>query len=91
MMILRILIFIISEIVFARNSQLTKFLKAPAERILTEFHLPIGVQLLQVYIERKQFAKLVQEANNERYYNSCLDTVTKKILQRKVDRRDSKT
>lgn len=90
-MILRILIFIISEIVFARNSQLTKFLKAPAERIPTEFHLPIGVQLLQVYIERKQFAKLVQEANNERYYNSCLDTVTKKILQRKVDRRDSKT
>jgi len=59
-------------------------LKAPAERIPTEFHLPIGVQLLQVYIERKQFAKLMQEANNERYYNSCLDTVTKKILQRKV-------
>ncbi|XP_018314730.1 Hermansky-Pudlak syndrome 4 protein [Mycetomoellerius zeteki] len=59
-------------------------IKAPAERILTEFHLPIGVQLLQVYIERKQFAKLMQEANNERYYNSCLDTVTKKILQRKT-------
>ncbi|XP_072745778.1 uncharacterized protein Hps4 isoform X1 [Anoplolepis gracilipes] len=58
-------------------------IKAPAERISTEFHLPIGVQLLQVYIERKQFAKLLQEANNERYYNSCLDTVTKKILQRK--------
>ncbi|XP_024877372.1 uncharacterized protein LOC112458155 isoform X1 [Temnothorax curvispinosus] len=59
-------------------------IKAPAERIPTEFHLPIGVQLLQVYIERKQFAKLMQEANNERYYNSCLDTVTKKILQRKT-------
>ncbi|KAG5337832.1 HPS4 protein, partial [Acromyrmex heyeri] len=59
-------------------------IKAPAERIPTEFHLPIGVQLLQVYIERKQFSKLMQEANNERYYNSCLDTVTKKILQRKT-------
>lgn len=59
-------------------------LKAPAERISTEFHLPIGVQLLQVYIERKQFSKLMQEANNERYYNSYLDTVTKKILQKKV-------
>lgn len=58
-------------------------IKAPAERIPTEFHLPIGVQLLQVYIERKQFAKLMQEANNERYYNSCLDTATKKTLQRK--------
>ncbi|XP_012540121.1 uncharacterized protein LOC105838818 isoform X2 [Monomorium pharaonis] len=59
-------------------------IKAPAERISTEFHLPIGVQLLQVYIERKQFTKLMQEANNERYYNSCLDTMTKKILQRKT-------
>lgn len=59
-------------------------LKAPAERISTEFHLPIGVQLLQVYIERKQFTKLMQEANNERYYSSCVDTVTRKILQRKV-------
>ncbi|XP_070162156.1 uncharacterized protein Hps4 isoform X2 [Polyergus mexicanus] len=58
-------------------------IKAPAERISTEFHLPIGVQLLQVYIERKQFAKLMQEANNEKYYNSCLDTMTRKILQRK--------
>ncbi|KAL6258441.1 hypothetical protein P5V15_010397 [Pogonomyrmex californicus] len=59
-------------------------IKAPAERIPTEFHLPIGVQLFQVYIDRKQFAKLMQEANNERYYNSCLDTATKKILQRKT-------
>ncbi|KAL0125675.1 hypothetical protein PUN28_004625 [Cardiocondyla obscurior] len=59
-------------------------IKAPAERIPTEFHLPIGVQLLQVYIERKQFTKLMQDANNERYYNSCLDTMTKKILQRKT-------
>lgn len=59
-------------------------LKAPAEKIPTEFHLPIGVQLLQVYIERKQFTKLMQEANNQRYYNSYVDTVTRKILQRKV-------
>jgi len=63
-------------------------IKAPAERVLTEFHLPIGVQLLQVYIERKQFAKLLQETNNERYYNSCLDTVTKKMLQRRVSIRE---
>ncbi|XP_026828329.1 uncharacterized protein LOC113561394 isoform X2 [Ooceraea biroi] len=59
-------------------------IKAPAERIPTEFSLPVGVQLLQVYIERKQFAKLLQEANNERYYNSCLDTVTKKMLQKRT-------
>ncbi|CAK9809741.1 BLOC-3 complex member HPS4 [Anthophora plagiata] len=58
-------------------------IKAPAERISTEFHLPVGVQLLRVYIEHKQFTKLVQEANNERYYSSYLDCVTKKMLQRK--------
>ncbi|XP_043787655.1 uncharacterized protein LOC122712241 isoform X2 [Apis laboriosa] len=58
-------------------------IKAPAERISTEFHLPVGVQLLQVYIEQKQFIKLTQEANNERYYSSYLDSVTKKISQRK--------
>lgn len=61
-----------------------KFFQAPAERISTEFHLPVGVQLLQVYIEQKQFIKLTQEANNERYYSSYLDSVTKKISQRKV-------
>lgn len=60
------------------------FSQAPAERISTEFHLPIGVQLLRVYIEQKQFGKLVQEANNERHYSSYLDSVTKKVLQRKV-------
>ncbi|XP_053987375.1 uncharacterized protein LOC128880872 isoform X1 [Hylaeus volcanicus] len=65
-------------------------IKAPAERISTEFHLPIGVQLLRVYIEQKQCAKLVQEANNERYYGSYLDTVTKKMLQRKSISKNSK-
>ncbi|XP_011139698.1 uncharacterized protein LOC105183351 isoform X2 [Harpegnathos saltator] len=58
-------------------------IKAPAEKVPTEFHLPVGVQLLQVYIERKQHEKLVQEANNERYYHSYLDTTMKKIPQRK--------
>ncbi|XP_076233156.1 Hermansky-Pudlak syndrome 4 protein isoform X1 [Calliopsis andreniformis] len=58
-------------------------IKAPAERIPTEFHLPVGVQLLRVYIEQKQFAKLMQEAKSERYYSSYLDSVTKKTLQRK--------
>ncbi|XP_076228177.1 Hermansky-Pudlak syndrome 4 protein isoform X2 [Nomia melanderi] len=58
-------------------------IKAPAEKISTEFHLPVGVQLLKVYIEQKQFAKLVQEANNERYYSSYFDSVLKKMLQRK--------
>lgn len=99
MIILRILAFIINEldhlclqeICVCKKQKKKIFLKAPAERISTEFHLPIGVQLLQVYIERKQFAKLMQEANNERYYNSCLDTVTKKILQKKVSRCNNKT
>ncbi|XP_017759494.1 PREDICTED: uncharacterized protein LOC108550299 [Eufriesea mexicana] len=65
-------------------------IKAPAERISTEFHLPVGVQLLRVYIEQKQFTKLVQEANNERYYSSYLDSVTKKIIQRKNMPKNSK-
>ncbi|XP_012142156.2 Hermansky-Pudlak syndrome 4 protein isoform X3 [Megachile rotundata] len=58
-------------------------IKAPAERISTEFHLPVGVQLMRVYIEQKQFTKLLQEANNERYYSSYLDSAAKKTLQRK--------
>ncbi|XP_032667504.1 uncharacterized protein LOC116842414 isoform X2 [Odontomachus brunneus] len=58
-------------------------IKAPAEKVSTQFHLPVGVQLLQVYIERKQFEKLMQDANNERYYHSYLDTAMKKIPQRK--------
>lgn len=61
------------------------YFKAPAEKVPTEFHLPVGVQLLQVYIERKQLEKLVQEANNERYYHSYLDIAMKKIPQRKVN------
>ncbi|XP_043253779.1 uncharacterized protein LOC122398178 isoform X2 [Colletes gigas] len=65
-------------------------IKAPAERISTEFHLPIGVQLLRVYIEQKQCAKLVQEANSERYYSSYLDSVTRKMLQRKSISKNSK-
>lgn len=65
-------------------------IKAPAERISTEFHLPIGVQLLRVYIEQKQCAKLVQETNSERYYSSYLDSITKKILQRKSISKNSK-
>ncbi|CAL7946871.1 unnamed protein product [Xylocopa violacea] len=65
-------------------------IKAPAERIPTEFHLPVGVQLLRVYIEQKQFIKLAQEANNERYYSSYLDSITRKTLQRKSMSKNSK-
>ena len=44
------------------NAELTKQLvitdpyriKAPAERIETNFHLPLGVQLLRVYVQRRQ-------------------------------------
>ncbi|KAG7208950.1 hypothetical protein KM043_015124 [Ampulex compressa] len=64
-------------------------IKSPAERIPTEFHLPIGVQLLRVYIEQKQFTRLVQEANNERYYSTYVDSVTKKLLQRKTMSKNS--
>ncbi|XP_076288693.1 Hermansky-Pudlak syndrome 4 protein isoform X3 [Lasioglossum baleicum] len=65
-------------------------IKAPAERVSTEFHLPVGVQLLRVYIEQKQFAKLMQEANNERYYSSYFDSVMKKMIQRKSMSKTSK-
>ncbi|XP_078045758.1 Hermansky-Pudlak syndrome 4 protein isoform X2 [Augochlora pura] len=65
-------------------------IKAPAERISTEFHLPVGVQLLRVYIEQKQYAKLMQEANNERYYSSYFDSVMKKVIQRKNMSKNSK-
>ncbi|XP_017880807.1 uncharacterized protein LOC108625361 isoform X2 [Ceratina calcarata] len=65
-------------------------IKAPADRIPTEFHLPVGVQLFRVYIEQKQFTKLTQEANNERYYSSYFDSVSKKTLQRKSMSKNSK-
>ncbi|XP_035739202.1 uncharacterized protein LOC118449101 isoform X2 [Vespa mandarinia] len=64
--------------------------KAPAERVDTEFHLPVGVQLLRVYIQEKQYIKLVQEANNERYFNSYLDSMAQKFSsQKKIMRKNS--
>ncbi|XP_058803293.1 uncharacterized protein LOC131671110 isoform X2 [Phymastichus coffea] len=57
--------------------------KAPADRIATNFHLPVGVQLFQVFVEHSRFSKLVQEANMERGYISCVDSSSKKSLLKK--------
>ncbi|XP_066595114.1 uncharacterized protein HPS4, partial [Prorops nasuta] len=58
-------------------------IKAPAEKISTEFHLPLGVQLLQVYIDQKQFDDLKREASEARYHSCYLESVAKKLIQRK--------
>ncbi|XP_014598265.1 PREDICTED: uncharacterized protein LOC106783860 isoform X2 [Polistes canadensis] len=62
-------------------------IKAPAERVDTEFHLPVGVQLLRVYIKEKQYTELVQEANNERYLNSYVDSMAQKLSSQKKSMR----
>nr|CAD7405457.1 unnamed protein product [Timema cristinae] len=36
--------------------------KSPAESISTPFHTPVGVQLLTVYLDEKEFSKLSQDA-----------------------------
>ncbi|KAI4499425.1 hypothetical protein M0802_005321 [Mischocyttarus mexicanus] len=62
-------------------------IKAPAERVDTEFHLPVGVQLLRVYIKEKQYIELVQETNNERFLNSYLDSMAQKLSSQKKNMR----
>ncbi|KAL3271233.1 hypothetical protein HHI36_021727 [Cryptolaemus montrouzieri] len=37
-------------------------IKSPAETIVTSFHLPIGVQLLQVYISKSEYDELVENS-----------------------------
>nr|CAD7266214.1 unnamed protein product [Timema shepardi] len=37
-------------------------IKSPAESISTPFHTPVGVQLLTVYLDEKEFSKLSQDA-----------------------------
>lgn len=64
-------------------------IKAPAERVHTEFHLPVGIQLLRVYIQEQQYTKLVKEANNERYFNSYIDSMAQKFSQKKTIRKNS--
>ncbi|KAK2588525.1 hypothetical protein KPH14_006304 [Odynerus spinipes] len=64
-------------------------IKAPAERVHTEFHLPVGIQLLRVYIQEKQYTKLVHEANNERYFSSYVDSMAQKFSQKKTLRKNS--
>ncbi|XP_015598222.1 uncharacterized protein LOC107269173 isoform X2 [Cephus cinctus] len=59
-------------------------IKAPAERISTDFHLPVGVQLLRVYVEHKQIEKLSQDANIERVHSSYLDSTVKKVPFKKA-------
>ncbi|KAJ8680532.1 hypothetical protein QAD02_016319 [Eretmocerus hayati] len=74
------------------NAVMTKLLvitdpyriKAPADRIPTDFHLPVGVQLLRVFVEQREFLKLSQEANMERGYGSTVDTTSKKSIPKKT-------
>lgn len=38
-------------------------IRAPADRITTDFHLPVGVQLLRVFIHRRQSLEVPEETN----------------------------
>ncbi|XP_034952467.1 uncharacterized protein HPS4 [Chelonus insularis] len=53
-------------------------IKAPADRISTDFHLPVGVQLLRVYIQRKHSFELPEEPNVKVNNMSHLDLLGKK-------------
>ncbi|XP_043482574.1 uncharacterized protein LOC122511429 [Leptopilina heterotoma] len=58
-------------------------IKTPAEKISTMYHLPVGVQLLYVYIEQSQIGKMIHSANLERSYSSHLAASIKKVLHNK--------
>lgn len=60
------------------------YLQAPAETVGVGFDLPVGVQLLRVYIERRQLTRLKKEATIDRIHNSYLDSSTKKTMLKKV-------
>ncbi|XP_008207978.1 uncharacterized protein LOC100116464 isoform X2 [Nasonia vitripennis] len=59
-------------------------IKAPADRIPTNFHLPVGVQLFRVYVEQRQLSTLIQEANMERGYSSYFDNASKKAHKKNL-------
>jgi hypothetical protein len=50
--------------------------------VCTPFHLPVGVQLLIVYIKHKEFSKLLNEAKAARI--SCESLAKKKQMQKRV-------
>ncbi|KAK0079256.1 hypothetical protein PV325_001479 [Microctonus aethiopoides] len=52
-------------------------IRAPAERISTDFHLPVGVQLLRVYIQRRQSFEL-EETNSKQNNTTFIDIVSRK-------------
>ncbi|CAB0039138.1 unnamed protein product [Trichogramma brassicae] len=51
-------------------------IKAPADRVATNFQLPAGVQLLRVFIEQKQLSRMIVDANLERGHSANLDSAT---------------
>ncbi|XP_012257296.2 uncharacterized protein LOC105686759 isoform X2 [Athalia rosae] len=73
------------------NAELTKQIiitdpyriKAPAETLGTGLDLPVGVQLLRVYIQRKQLTELKQNSSAERIRNSHVDSASKKVTLKK--------
>ncbi|XP_033230252.1 uncharacterized protein LOC117181547 isoform X2 [Belonocnema kinseyi] len=58
-------------------------IKTPAERITTAFHLPVGVQLLHVYVEQKEINEIIQNSNTERSYCYHLASSVKKTMPNK--------
>ncbi|KAJ9590905.1 hypothetical protein L9F63_016062, partial [Diploptera punctata] len=56
-------------------------IKSPAEPVSLSFHLPVGVQLLQVYVENKEFYKLQRMSVDTRSFIE--NVVNKKSAQRK--------
>lgn len=65
------------------NAKLTKHLvltdpyriKSPAEVVSTDFQLPLGVQLLYVYIDNKQF--MILQRDSSRFRNICESVIKK--------------
>ncbi|KDR12556.1 Hermansky-Pudlak syndrome 4 protein [Zootermopsis nevadensis] len=57
-------------------------IKLPAESVSTPFHLPVGVQLLHVYVESKEFYNLQQNSASVR--SAFENVASRKSAQEKV-------
>lgn len=55
-------------------------IKSPAEAVSTYFQLPLGVQLLHVYLDNKQFVILQKDAARcKRVYENVIKKEDKKV------------
>ncbi|XP_063222092.1 uncharacterized protein LOC134530805 isoform X2 [Bacillus rossius redtenbacheri] len=57
-------------------------IKPVAESVETAFHLPVGVQLLTVYLDRKEFERLSQESASRKL--AIENTILKRFIHRKL-------